>query len=442
VANPGRLSILARFLLALLPSIVFLPAGPAGSTGEIQSLWPALEPLYRDLHEHPELSFQETATAAKLAERLKALGFDVATGIGKTGVVGILRNGAGKTVMLRTDMDALPVEEKTGLPYASKATATDAAGEKVPVMHACGHDVHMTVWIGAATWFSKNRKSWKGTLLLVGQPAEEVGGGAKAMLGDGLFTRFPKPDAALAIHDMDTLPAGTAGIQPGPAMAGADSVDLLVHGKGGHGARPQMTVDPIVIASKIVTGLQTLVSRENDPLQPAVVTVGSFHAGTRYNIIPDEARLQLTVRAFQEDVRDHMLRGIERIAMAEAAAADAPAPPEVKVAESTPPLVNDSDLSRRVEAALRKTLGEARIRPGVRLMAAEDFSLYGKAGVPILMTWVGATPPEKLDQARRDGTSVPGLHSPLFAPDPEPTITTGVEVLVSAAREILGPPSK
>jgi hippurate hydrolase len=300
----------------------------------------------------------------------------------------------------------------------------------------------MTAWIGAATWLAGNRKAWSGTLMLVGQPAEEVGGGARAMLDDGLFTRFPKPDAALAIHDMDMLPAGTVGIPPGPAMASADSVDLVIYGKGGHGARPEAAVDPIVIASKIVVGLQTLVSRENDPFQPAVVTVGSFHAGTRYNIIPDEARLQLTVRAFREEVRDRLLRGIERIAKAEAEGGNAPRPPEVRVAESTPPTLNDTELAARVGSALRTSLGDARIRPGTPVMAAEDFSLYGKAGVPILMIWVGATNPETFERAKREGATLPGLHSPLFAPDPRPTITTGVEVLVTAARELFGSKGK
>ncbi len=427
---------IARPALLLLLPFLALPA--AGATVDAKALWPSLAPLYQDLHAHPELSFQETATAAKLAGRLKELGFEVTTGVGKTGVVGVLKNGAGPTVMLRTDMAALPVEEKTGLPYASRVTATNAAGQTVPVMHACGHDVHMTVWIGAATWFAGNRKSWSGTLISVGQPAEEVGGGARAMLEDGLFTRFPKPDAALAIHDDSRLAAGTVGIKAGPLMASADSVDLVVFGRGGHGAQPQETVDPIVIAAKIVVGLQTLVSRENDPFQPAVVTVGSFHAGTKHNIIPDEARLQLTVRAFDSAVRDRLLAGIERIAKAEAEGAGAPKLPEIRISESLPPLVNDEALARRVEAALRPALGEAQVLPAKPITAAEDFSLYGKAGVPVLMFWVGATGPETLERARREGTAPPGLHSPLFAPDPEPTITTGVEAVVAAAREILG----
>jgi len=431
---------IVRLALALLIAALLAPAANAasGPAVDASSLWPTLAPLYEDLHAHPELSFQEKATAEKLAGRLKALGFDVTSGVGKTGVVGVLRNGGGKTVMLRTDMDGLPVEEKTELPYASRVTATNAAGQTVPVMHACGHDVHMAAWIGAATWFAGNRKAWAGTLVMVGQPAEEVGGGARAMLEDGLLTRFPRPDAALAIHGMDQLPAGTVGVKAGPMMASADSIDLVVFGKGGHGARPSTTVDPIVTASKIVVGLQTLVSRENDPFQPAVVTVGSFHAGTKHNIIPDEARLQITVRAFDGEVRDRLLRGIERIAKAEAEGAGAPKPPEIRVSESLPPTLNDPDLAGRIEKALRAGLGDARVRPGVTIMAAEDFSLYGKAGIPILMMSVGATRAETLERARREGTSVPGLHSPLFAPDPGPTVTTGVEALVAAAREMFG----
>ena len=423
-----------RRAACLAASLTVVLAWPANA----QSLWPELQPLYEDLHAHPELSFQETATAAKLAERLKGLGFEVTTGIGRTGVVGLLKNGAGPTVMLRTELDALPVEEKTGLPYASKATARNAAGETVPVMHACGHDVHMTAWIGAATTLANDRTTWRGTLMMVAQPAEEVGGGASGMIADGLFTRFPKPDAALAIHDSDALAAGTVGIKAGPLLASADSVDIVVHGKGGHGARPNNTIDPIVIAAKIVLGLQTLVSRENDPFDPAVVTVGSIHGGTKHNIIPDVVRMQLTVRAYKPEVRERLLRGIERIARAEAMAANAPTPPDVTVSDGTPVTVNDAGLAMRVATALRKDLGEARVREAVPITAAEDFSRYAESGVPILMMWVGAINPETLERAQREGTMLPGLHSTLFAPEAQPTIMTGVEALVAGARELLG----
>ena len=423
-----------RLAACLTASFTMLLASPASA----QSLWPELRPLYEDLHAHPELSFQETATAAKLAERLKGLGFEVTTGVGRTGVVGILKNGAGPVVMLRTELDALPVEEKTGLAYASRATVQNAAGETVPVMHACGHDVHMTAWIGAAMTLVRDRKSWSGTLMMVGQPAEEVGGGASAMLADGLFTRFPKPEFALAIHDNDVLPAGTVGIKAGPLLASADSVDIVVHGKGGHGARPNNTVDPVVIAAKIVLSLQTLVSRENDPFDPAVVTVGSIHGGTKHNIIPDVVRMQLTVRAYKPEVRERLLRGIERIARAEAMAANAPKLPEMTVRDSTPVTVNDAALARQVATALRTSLGEARVREAVPITAAEDFSRFAESGVPILMLWVGAVNPDAIERAKRDGTMLPGLHSSLFAPDAEPTVMTGVEALVVAARELLG----
>jgi hippurate hydrolase len=340
--------------------------------------------------------------------------------------------------MLRTDLDALPVEEKTGLLYASKATAKNEAGETVPVMHACGHDVHMTAWIGAATTLVNDRKRWSGTLMMVGQPADEIGGGASAMLAEGLFTRFPKSDFVFAIHDSDSLPAGPVGIKAGPLLASADSVDIVVYGKGGHGARPNKTIDPIVIAAQIVLGLQSLVSRENDPFDPAVVTVGSIHGGTKHNIIPDEVRMQLTVRAFRTEVRERLLRGIERIAKAECEAGNTPKPPDVKVVNATPVTVNDAALAARVGSALRTSLGDARVVEAIPIMGAEDFSRYAEPGVPILMMWVGADHPATLERALRDGTMLPGLHSSLFAPDAQATITTGVEALVAAAREVFG----
>jgi hippurate hydrolase len=420
-------------IAALLSLLTLVPA-------RAESLWPTLQPLYEDLHAHPELSFQETATAAKMAERLKRLGFEVTTGVGKTGVVGILKNGAGPTVMLRTELDALPVEEKTGLAFASKATATNSAGTTVPVMHACGHDVHMTAWIGAATTLAADRKSWHGTLMMVGQPAEEIGGGAKAMIEDGLFTRFPKPDFALAVHDNDSLASGTIGIRPGPMLASADSVDIVVYGKGGHGARPHKTIDPIVIAAKIVVSLQTLVSRENDPFDPAVVTVGSIHGGTKHNIIPDDVRMQLTVRAYKKEVRDRLLDGIKRIAKAECEAGNTPKPPDVTLSDHSPVTSNDPALAERVRVALKKSLGEARVSEAIPIMGAEDFSEYGEAGVPILMMWAGAVKPDVLARAAREGTVLPGLHSSLWAPDAQPTIMTAIDALVAAAHEVFGKP--
>lgn len=410
---------IAAFLLAAAPS-----------------LWAELGPVYEDLHRNPELSFEETATAAKLAARLRSAGFEVTTGVGKTGIVAVLRNGPGTTVMLRTDLDGLPVLEATGLPYASRATGTNRAGETVPVMHACGHDLHMTTWLGAALELARGKDAWKGTLVMVGQPAEEIGAGARAMLDDGLFTRFPRPDAALAFHDSDALPAGTIGIKAGPMLASADSVDIVVHGRGAHGAAPHRSVDPIVIAARIVLALQTLVSRETDPFEPAVVTVGSIHGGTKHNIIPEEVRMQLTVRAYSDEVRDHLLRGIERIARAETEAAGAPRAPDVTVSEGTPTTSNDPILAERIGAALRTALGPDRVREARPITAAEDFSLYARAGVPSLMMWLGAVEPKAFEEARRSGATLPGLHSPMWAPDAERAATTGVDALVAGALEL------
>ncbi len=417
---------------------VLLAAAVALTGAGVGVEWQDLAPLYRDLHAHPELAFHETATAAKLADRLRALGFEVTTGVGRTGVVGILKNGAGPTVMLRTELDALPVEEKTGLPFASVATTTNSEGKTLHVMHACGHDLHMTVWTGAATWFAQNRGRWRGTLMMVGQPAEEAGNGAQAMLDDGLFTRFPRPDAALALHDEDFLPAGIVGVRAGPAQASADFVDLNVFGIGGHGARPQNTVDPIVMAAKIVVGLQTLVSRENDPFQPAVVTVGSIQGGTKPNIIPDEVRLQLTVRAFDEGVRQRLLRGIERIAKAEAEAANAPKPPEMRVSDSVPVQSNDPALVAKIRPALEQALGKDNVVDAAQLTTAEDFSFYGRAGVPEAMFWLGAVAPVTFERAHREGVSLPGLHSPQWAPDAEKAGPIGVRAMVAAALAVFG----
>ncbi len=421
--------------LAVLSLLSVLSAPALASADD---LWPTLEPLYRDLHAHPELSTQEKETAAKLAERLRGLGFTVTTGVGGNGVVGVLANGPGPTVLLRTELDALPVEEKTGLPFASTVKAKNAAGETVSVMHACGHDVHMSAWTGAAMTLAKDRKSWHGTLIMLGQPAEELGEGAKAMLDDGLYKRFPKPDYAIAVHDSDALPSGTVGIKGGPLLAAVSSVDIVVHGKGGHGARPHMTVDPVVLAAKIVLDLQTLVSRENDPFNPAVVTVGSIHGGTKHNIIPDEVRMQLTVRAFKPEVMDNLLDGIRRIAKANAESARAPQEPEVRVSDSSPVTVNDDALAARVGAALRKRLGDARVREAVPITGSEDFCLFAQQNTPILMMWIGAIEPQTYERAKRDGTILPGLHSALFAPDARAAILTGVDALTGAAREVFG----
>lgn len=430
---------LAGTCLGATPGGTKTDARAAAVLAPLPALESELSSLYVDLHRTPELSFQEQKTAARMAERLRGLGFEVTAGVGGHGVVGVLKNGAGPTVMLRTDLDALPVEEKTGLPYASTAKATDPSGAIVSVMHACGHDLHMTAWVGAATLLSRGKERWRGTLVMVGQPAEERGSGAEAMLKDGLFTRFPKPDFALALHDMPSLPSGTVGVGEGPVLASVDSVDVTVHGRGGHGAMPHETVDPIVIAARIVVTLQTIVSRERSPFDPVVVTVGSFHAGTKHNIVPDEARLQLTVRAYSDATRQKVLAAISRIARAEAEAAGAPRPPDVSVGEPTPSTVNDAALAKRVREAVSRALGAGAVREQAPVTAAEDFSEYGRAGVPAVMFWLGASRPDLLEAAAKGGPPVPPLHSSSFAPDHVPAIRAGVTALTASALDLLAP---
>ncbi|MGE6762949.1 amidohydrolase [Corallococcus interemptor] len=434
-------------LLPLLFACVAVPAGPvlaaappAPVLAGLDALYPDLDALYRDLHQTPELSLQEEKTAAKLAERLRKLGFEVTPKVGGHGVVALLRNGKGPTVMLRTDLDGLPVEEKTGLPYASKAKAKDAAGAEVAVMHACGHDVHMTSWIGTAALLARTKDRWRGTLMLVGQPAEEIGAGARQMLADGLFKRFPKPDFAVALHTAATAPAGTVRFTSGYALASVDSVDVTLHGKGGHGAYPHTTVDPVVMAARTILALQTLVSREKSPLEPAVITVGSIHGGTKHNIIPDEVRLQLTVRTYKPEVRKALLAGIERVAKAEAMASGAPRPPDVKVTEGTPATFNDPALTKRLVDAAAKVLGEKNLSETPSVMGGEDFSEYGRAGVPSVMLWLGITEPQRFAAAGGSEDALPSPHSPLYAPDRERALRTGVTLLTTSALELLGTP--
>ncbi|HVR11420.1 MAG TPA: amidohydrolase [Thermoanaerobaculia bacterium] len=431
------------------PAATGAPAATAGAATTAGGAAPAvsgdLDPdlvaLYIDLHRNPELSLHEQKTAAKLAERLRRLGFEVTAGVGGTGVVGVLRNGTGPTVMLRTELDALPVEEKTGLAYASTVKARNDAGLEVPVMHACGHDVHMTVWVGTAVRMAQARSSWHGTLVMIAQPAEEVVKGAKAMLADGLFGRFPKPDYVVALHDTPKLPAGKVGFTPGFILASSDSVDVTIYGKGGHGAAPQTTIDPVVIAARTVLAWQTIVSREKDPQEPAVVTVGSIHGGTKHNIIPDEVKLQLTVRTYNREVRQRVLDAIARIAKAEAAAAGAEREPTVGVVESTPATYNDPKLTARVAAALARQLGAGNVVEAPREMASEDFSEYGLAGVPAVMVRLGAAEPAALAKAQAAGKELPSLHSSLFAPDRDPTLRTGVAAETAMLLDLLGKPA-
>ena len=435
--NPAVAALAASLAGPALAAPSTPPARVAAALARLHETEPSLHELYLHLHRNPELSLQETATAGKLAAALRAQGFEVTEGVAGTGVVGVLRNGEGPVVMLRTDLDALPVEERTGLPYASRALGRDDAGQPIPVMHACGHDLHMTAWTGAAGTLARARDSWRGTLVVVGQPAEEKGAGAARMIEDGLFTRFPRPSYVLALHVTPELAAGEVGVTPGPAFASVDSVDLTIHGKGGHGAMPHRTIDPILIAARTVVALQALVSREKDPFEPAVVSVGSFQAGAKHNVIPPEAKLRLTVRAYKEDVRQKLLAGIRRVAEGEASAAGAPKPPDFAIVESTPGVVNDVPLTGRLRAAFEASLGGASVKDFPPASVSEDFSYFGRAGVPASIFWLGVAEPGALAAARKDGKALPPLHSAEFAPHYGPAIRTGVTALVAAALDLL-----
>ncbi len=404
---------------------------------QIDAVYPEVEMLYLDLHRNPELSYHEEKTAAKIADHLRKLGYDVTTGVGGNGVVGVFKNGAGPVVMLRAELDALPVPEKTGLPYASHVTTHDDRGVEVPVMHACGHDLHMAVGIGTAALLVQNKDHWHGTFIYVGQPAEERIGGATAMIKDGLYTRFPKPDFAFAVHDSNSFPAGKVGYTPGFSASNADSVTVTVYGVGGHGSAPQIAVDPIVIAARTIVSWQTIVSRETDPQDPAVITVGSIHGGTKNNIIPDEVVMQLTVRSYKDEVRKHLLAAIERIADAEAAAAGAPKKPLVEHVEGVGAVYNDPAATNRVAERLKQLMGETNVELARPIMASDDFAEYRAAGVPSVMLELGAVNPEKFADAIKTGEKLPGPHSPYFAPDREPTLKTGIEVEMAAILELM-----
>jgi hippurate hydrolase len=399
-----------------------------------------LEVLYRHLHAHPELSLQEEQTAARLAAELKEARFEVTTKVGGHGVVGVLKNGPGPTVLVRADMDALPVTEQTGLGYASKVRARDRSGNEVGVMHACAHDMHMACWVGTARTLVALKDEWQGTLVFIAQPAEEIGTGARLMLADGLFTRFPKPDYCLALHCSNELAHGHVGYTEGLALANVDSVDILVRGKGGHGAAPHTTVDPIVLAARIVLDLQTIVSREVNPLDPAVVTVGAIHGGTKHNIIPNEVHLQLTVRTTKDSVRKHVLEAIERVAKGAAQAARAPEPVvKVDPGEFTPALVNDTALTRKTVALFKEALDEDKVHERRPIMGGEDFARYGRAGVPIFLYWLGTQPPDRVAEAKREGgRPLPAMHSDAYYPVPEPTLKTGVTTMTLAVLNLLG----
>ncbi len=426
---------------ATLIACISAASAQGPSPVEITALYPDLAALYRDLHQNPELGFQEKQTSVKLAGRVKALGYEVTTGVGGTGVVALLKNGSGPTVMLRTELDALPVEEKTGSPFASHVTTKNDAGQSIPVMHACGHDLHMSAWAGTAKWMAEHRDRWHGTLMLVGQPAEEGGRGAAALLKDGLFQRFPKPDYALSLHDDDTMPSGTIGYHAGVFRATSTTVSLTVVGRGGHSAMPHNTIDPVVLAAKVVLSLQTIVSRENNPVDPVVITVGSIHGGAQANVIPDEVTLEISVRAFTEPVRQRVLAAIARIAKAEAQAANAPREPRIEVrGGSTNPVINDPALIERLSIALRKAMGADHVIEMPAKMTSEDFSAYGLAGVPSALLHIGAVAPAKLAESKRTGVPVPAPHSPGWLPDLEATLKAAVLAETSALLDLLRVP--
>jgi hippurate hydrolase len=432
--------VFAAFVVSPLLCAAASPPPLAG----LDAIYPALDTLYIDLHKNPELSLHEEQTAAKMAKQLRDAGYTVSERVGGWGVVGVLKNGAGPTVMIRTDMDALPVKEQTKLPYASTVTTRDGAGNTVPVMHACGHDIHMASWAGAATLLARAKDKWHGTLVFVGQPAEEVTSGADSMIKDGLFTRFPKPDVVLGLHDTNFIPSGQIGIVPGPASAASNSVDITFYGKGGHGAAPHLTIDPVVMAARAVVTLQTIVAREVNPFDPAVVTVGTFHGGAKRNVISDEAKLELTVRSYKPEVQKKLLAAIERIAKAEAQAAGAPREPLVFVnpAEATEVVFNDINLANQLLAALRGKMGEANVMNIQPTSASEDFGVYGKvAGVPSIQLRVGMVEPKLYAEAKAAGGLVPGAHTPFFSPDREPTIRAGVAALTYSALELFAHPA-
>ncbi len=405
------------------------------SPENLRDLLPELEKLYTDIHAHPELSMQETRTAGLAAEHLRAAGYEVTTGVGKTGVVGLLRNGDGPTVMLRADMDALPVEEATGAPYASKVTAVDHEGKTVPVMHACGHDMHVTWLVGATTLMAQSRDSWRGTLMAVFQPAEETAEGAQAMIDDGLFKRFPKPDVVLGQHVM-VGPAGAIGGRKGVITSAADSLQIRLFGRGAHGSMPQASIDPVVMAAATVMRLQTIVARELAPTEAAVLTIGSLQAGTKENVIPDEAIIKLNVRTFDEGVRKRVLAAITRIVNAEAAASGAPKPPEITPLDNYSLVTNDDAATTKVVEAFRQHFPAERIRETGPTSASEDFGSFGTEwGVPSVFWFVAGTDPDTYAKAKAENrlNEIPTNHNPRFLPVLHPTLETGVETLMVTA---------
>jgi amidohydrolase len=432
-----------KYFLLLLSTLSLLRApGQSELQKIIDADYAYLENLYLHLHRNPELSFYEFETASRMATELRALGFDVTEKVGGNGVVGVLKNGAGPTVMVRTDMDALPIVEETGLPYASTIKAKDEAGTEVGVMHACGHDTHMTSWVGAARALVKLKAQWRGTLVFIGQPAEERNGGAKNMLDAGLYQRFPKPNYVLALHAAPNVPAGKIGVKPEYSFAFTDFMDITVYGEGGHGAYPHTTLDPVILASRIVIALQTIVSREISPLEPAVVTVGSIHGGTKGNIIPNEVRLELTMRSFNDQVRNDIIKKIERICRGVAMSAGLPEskyPQMTLKNEYCPSVYNDPALTTRLKRVFESTLGAANVMEVPPTMAGEDFSYFGRTEerIPTCIFWLGAVAPNLLERAMRGEAPMPSLHNSKFAPVPAPTLKTGTLAMTAAVLDLL-----
>jgi hippurate hydrolase len=450
----SRLAVLACSL-ALSLSLALVPEAVRAAEPDLKGMTerelPSLVKLYQELHAAPELSRLEAKTSARLAQELRDAGYDVTERVGKYfvkswtgyGVVAVMKNGPGPTLLVRADMDALPVEEKTGLPYASKVRMKNEAGVEMPVMHACGHDIHVASLVGVARLMARMKDRWSGTLLLIGQPAEETIDGAAAMLNDGLYQRFGKPDYAIALHDFSDLPAGQVGVTPGYALATSTQMDVIVRGVGGHGSKPEGAKDPIVLAANIVMQLQTIVSREISPFDQAVLTVGTIHGGTKRNIIPDEVKLELNLRAYKEEVRQRMVQSVARIVRAAALGAGMPEDrlPIVNVIETefAPAMYNDPDLTERLTGVFQRALGMENVLAVPPVMGSEDFPRFGlEAKVPAMFWRIGMIDPEEFREAQRTGRQLPSAHSPYFAPVPEPTIRTGVVSMTAAALDLLG----
>lgn len=426
-----------RVVALVLASVITVTAQQPSLKNEVQTVYPDASSLYVDLHQHPELSSHEERTAALMAQKLRSLGYDVTEHVGGTGIVALMKNGPGPAIMLRTELDALPVEEQTGLPFASKVHAKDDAGHDVPVMHACGHDLHMSALYGTAEIMAKSRSTWHGTLMLIGQPAEEIISGAKRMLADGLFTRFPKPDAAVALHDDGDYPAGQIAYIPMGFNASSDALRITIYGRGGHGARPEATIDPVLIAAAITVRLQSIVGREIPPGNPAVVTVGYIHAGTKNNIIPDTAEMGLTLRARDPKVRQHLVDAVSRIVKGEAEAAGVEKMPLIEHPESTPVVYNDPTLAQHLRPVLEAAVGKENVVIGEPIMGSEDFAEFVNAGVPGFYFIVGATDPAKLAAAKAGGPPVPREHSSKFAPVLDPALHAGITAEVAVLRNLL-----